>query len=326
MTPAALKELIAQLPEFGTKTILVVGDVMLDMFVRGEVERISPEAPVPVVLQTSNTAHLGGAGNTAANIAALGARTLLLGVVGRDAEGTMVKQLARAAKIEPYFVVDPKRPTTMKTRVAARRHQLVRIDRESHESFHKTVERALIASIARLPKADMVIVSDYSKGVVTKKFMSVLKRRFGAKRILADFRPAHAALMKHVRIITPNVLEAFELCGIRATTNAKAAEVVRLLAKRFASSVILTRGEQGMTVYEERNDRPIHVPSETREVFDVTGAGDTVIAVSALMLVCGAKVEEAAQAANYVAGIVVGREGTAVISAKELALLLSRTQ
>jgi rfaE bifunctional protein kinase chain/domain len=322
MTRTATKELKSRLAQFNAKTVLVVGDIMLDTFVRGEVERISAEAPVPIVLETSRTAHMGGAGNTAANVVALGARTILLGVVGGDEEGRTVKQLARVAGIEPKFIVDAKRPTTVKMRIAARRHQLVRVDRESAELLSKTAARDLLTSIARLPVPDAVIVSDYAKGVVTEELMSALKRRFGAKRILADFRPSRAPLFKRVRAITPNIQEAYELCGIRATTNANAGEVVRTLAKRFMTSIILTRGEHGMTVYEEGNGRPVHVPSEAREVFDVTGAGDTVIAVAALMLACGAKLQEAAQAANYVAGVAVGREGTAVISAKELSLLL----
>ncbi len=277
---------------------------------------------MPVVLQASHTSHLGGAGNAAANAAALGGRTMLLGVVGDDAEGHEVMQLARAAKIEPHFVFDAARSTTMKTRIAARHHQLVRVDRESTGPLSKVTERRLLALIKRLPTPDVIVVSDYNKGVVTKELMTALKRRFGAKRILADFRPVNAALFTGVSLITPNVLEASQITGIRATTNAKAAEVVRFLAKRFKSSVILTQGEHGMTTYGAGNGRPIHVPSVAREVFDVTGAGDTVIAVAALMLACGATVHEAATAANYIAGIAVGREGTAVISAKELESLL----
>jgi len=315
-----------RLKQFGDKTILVVGDVMLDTLVRGEVDRISSEAPVPIVLQASRTSHLGGAGNTAANAAALGARTLLLGVVGADVEGREIEQLARSLKIEPHFIADAQRPTTTKTRIAARHHQLVRIDRESDALMSKVVERRLITRIAQLPVPDMVIVSDYAKGVVTKNVITALKRRFGVRRILADFRPVNAALFKSVSVITPNVLEARHLSGIHATTNVMASEVVRLLAKRFNSSVILTRGEQGMTTYQPGNSRPIHVPSEAREVFDVTGAGDTVIAVTALMLACGTTIHEAAAAANYVAGIAVGREGTAVISAKELSALLATSR
>jgi D-beta-D-heptose 7-phosphate kinase/D-beta-D-heptose 1-phosphate adenosyltransferase len=324
MTHPIPKDFAARLADFKKKRILVVGDIMLDTFIRGDVERVSSEAPVPVVLETSRSAHLGGAGNTAANISALGAHTILVGVIGSDTEGRTVKRLARAARIKLHAVIDSVRPTTTKTRIAARHHQLVRVDREWSALFRAPVARKLLRILARLPTPDVVVVSDYAKGVVAAELVTALKRRYGARKILADFRPAQASLFRHVRVITPNTLEAFQLCGVRASTDAEAERAVRLLAKHSDSSVVLTRGEQGMTVYERGNGRPVHIPSHAREVFDVTGAGDTVAAILGLMLACGANLYDAARAANYAAGIVVGREGTAAVSSKELAVLVAR--
>lgn len=297
--------------------LLVVGDVMYDVFLRGDVERISPEAPVPVVRERSKTGHLGGAANTAANIASLGGRVTLVGVVGNDEGGKEIVRLCRKAGIEPRLVTDPARMTATKTRIAARHHQLVRVDRESEGPLSPAGERRLMHMLKSVAKPDMVVISDYGKGVVTKDMMSAL-RRLGGGNIVADIKPRHAPLFRKIRAITPNIDEAEALTGIRSDVAKRAAEAARTIAKKMQTSVVLTRGEHGMTVCEAPSGRTTHIPSDAKEVFDVTGAGDTVVAALALALSAGEKLTDAARFANRVAGIAVGREGTATVSAKEV--------
>jgi rfaE bifunctional protein kinase chain/domain len=304
--------------KFSGKRILVVGDIMLDRYIRGDVHRISPEAPVPVVLQHKEESVLGGAGNVAENIAALGGKATLVGVVGKDEDGKLIEKMCKADRITSALVADPARTTAVKMRIVARGHQLLRVDREHTGEISKQIEASLIAMINKLPAQDFVIVSDYDKGTVTAKVMQALKKKFGRKSIIADIKPDKEDLYRGIYAITPNTKEAREMTGVNAETSEGAENVLRILGVDFGSSVILTRGEHGMSVYNATSKKVMHVPSHARHVYDVTGAGDTVIAVSALMLAAGAPFEMAASVANAAGGIVVGKEGTSTLEAHEL--------
>ncbi len=289
---------------------------MLDLYIRGEVERISPEAPVLVLLETSRQVALGGAANVANNIKALDGKASLLGVIGKDAEGEMIKKACRVGKIDAYLVVDLERMTTTKTRALARHHHLLRIDRENKEKISKGIEEKIISKINKLPSYDLVVISDYNKGFITKNIIQALEKRFGKNKIIANFKPAHSHLFRNFLAITHNIKEAKEITNFSATDNKSAEKVARILVEEFSSSIILTRGEQGITILSKKVEmHPIHIPAIAKEVRDVTGASDTVLSVLALMLACKSSLLEATKLANYAAGLVVGMEGTATISA-----------
>lgn len=305
------------LGSFRSKKVAVLGDILLDLYVLGDVERISPEAPVPVVLERSRRAILGGAGNVAANIASLHGKTTLIGVLGRDEEGRIIRSLCRTLHIKPSCVLDKDRPTTLKMRPMVRRHQLLRIDRETTKPITGKVEDQLIDTVRRLPHQHIFIISDYAKGCVTKRVIQAVKGRFGADRIIAGIKPRNAALYEGVACITLNLKECYDLLGVRAETPGTAVQAVKKLSERFKSSIVLTRGEFGMTVYDREEKKTFHIPSRTIQVFDVTGAGDTVLAILGLGFASGGRLNESAELANRAAGIVVGREGTATVKAEE---------
>ncbi len=299
---------------FKSERILVVGDVLLDIYIRGEVERISPEAPVPVVLEKERIYALGGAGNVAANAAALGGKVTLVAICGNDPEGKIVRRLCAARKISGKFVSEHGRPTSLKTRPIARRHQLLRIDREISSDISGPTETKLISLIARLGDFDYVIAQDYSKGCLTPRVMEFLKSHFGRKKIIIGVKPGRTDAYHGVFVIVLNLKEAHALTGIRADSDATAAKAAKILSGRFASSVVLTRGERGITTCDKLTRRTRHIPTRALHVYDVTGAGDTVLATLTLMLGTGAKLDEAADVANHAAGIVVGVEGTATVT------------
>ena len=303
--------------EFARKRVLVVGDLMLDEYIDGSADRISPEAPIPVLLQKSVSHRLGGAGNVAANAAALGSTVTLIGVVGKDARGKVLTKLTREKRIRPRFLVDSTRPTTTKVRFVSGHHQLVRIDIEEARPISRALEKQMVQTIHTLPAHHVVIVSDYGKGAITKGVLVALKAKFGAENIIADTKPAHAHFFGGLRAIAPNVKEAAEIVGIEASNDRQADKVTELLSKRLNTSVVLTRGEQGVTV-RERGKKAVHFKAEVQSVRDVTGAGDTLIAVFALMLASGGSFVEAAEMANRAAGIVVGFSGTHALTRKEL--------
>jgi D-beta-D-heptose 7-phosphate kinase/D-beta-D-heptose 1-phosphate adenosyltransferase len=317
--PARVRRLLAAM---GRARVLVVGDVMLDEFIWGRVARISPEAPVPVVEVTRESFHLGGAANVAGNVRALGGRAALAGVVGHDSAGGRVREALDAAGVETALVLsDRGRPTTVKTRIIAHHQQVVRADRERADDVDADLEGELAASVrSSLSSCQALVVSDYQKGVVTAgllKSILPLARRRGIP-VLVDPKVGHFALYRGVTIVTPNQLETEQATGIRIRGDADlAAAGERVLKLLGCEAALVTRGEQGMSLFE-RGRRPAHVPTAAREVFDVTGAGDTVIATLALALAAGARLAEAAVLANYAAGIVVGKLGTATASPEEV--------
>jgi D-beta-D-heptose 7-phosphate kinase/D-beta-D-heptose 1-phosphate adenosyltransferase len=304
------------------RRVLVLGDVMLDQFLWGRVARISPEAPVPVVEISSETFHLGGAANVAANVRALGGEAVVAGIVGDDAPGARVRSALAEAGIEDALsVAEAGRPTTVKTRIIAHHQQVVRADRESSDGVAGALERALLDRVrSALPACGAVIVSDYHKGVVTAAVMKAvvaLARRRGVA-VLVDPKVAHFGLYRRVGLVTPNQLEAEQATGIRIRGEADVlAAGERILRRLSCEAALITRGEHGMSLFEPGR-RPVHNPTAAREVFDVTGAGDTVIATIGLARCARASLPVAARLANLAAGVVVGKVGTATASPDEV--------
>lgn len=307
---------------FPGRHVLVLGDVMLDEYVWGTVSRISPEAPVPVVAVRAESLRIGGAGNVAANVAALGGQVTLCGVVGTDAAAAkLTAALAQAGVPADGLVADGTRPTTLKSRVVAGSQHVVRFDRESDRPLAPAIRTQLLRAVqARLPAADVLLVSDYAKGVVSAglvRAVLALARRL-RKPVAVDPKVEHVPLFRGVTVLAPNHHEAAAAARILVRTEADLGRVgARLRARLRAQAVLITRGEQGMSLFEA--GRPVaHIPTAAREVYDVTGAGDTVMAVLALALAAGAPLPAAAVLANAGAGVVVGKRGTATVSRSEL--------
>jgi rfaE bifunctional protein kinase chain/domain len=295
--------------------VLVVGDVMLDRYWFGEVSRISPEAPVPVVLIGSEDQRLGGAANVAWNCKELRARTRLLSVVGRDEPGTKLAQLLKKKGIEASLHRDRHLDTTQKLRVIGRKQQLLRIDFEKPPSTE--VLAAKLEEFKRaLADCDVVILSDYGKGGLAHIVEMIRAARKAAKRVLVDPKGDDYSRYKGASIITPNVAELREVVGRWKDEKDLKQRAQALREKLGLEALLLTRGEEGMTLFT--NSKSTSIKAEAREVFDVTGAGDTVIATLAVMLAAGAGLEAAVRTANRAAGIVVGKLGTAAARYDEL--------
>ncbi len=309
--------------------ILVVGDLMLDQFVWGKVSRISPEAPVPVVDFDRESFMPGGAANVARNLSSLRVSTEMYGVVGHDTAASHLRRLLADQGTDCRGVLtEAGRTTSLKSRIVAHQQQVVRVDRESRHEIKADTARRLLASLeARLPAADAVIVADYGKGVVTQLLLDGLKercRRHGVWLSL-DPKPIHPLNLAGLSLLTPNRKEAFELAGLaddsrhpdplRDTDLIRAAE--SLLTKLQPALLLVTLGELGILLCE-RHKSPFHMPTVAQEVFDVSGAGDTVIATFTLAIAAGASPSQAAIFANQAAGLVVGKVGTATVSPEEM--------
>jgi D-glycero-beta-D-manno-heptose-7-phosphate kinase len=298
------------------KRVMIVGDVMLDHYTFGSVTRISPEAPVPVVEVIDEQYLLGGAGNVARNIVALGGRATMVGLIGDDRDGESLDALLAESSIDTALVHDNRRRTTRKTRIIAQNQQIVRIDREHTAPLTDHVVGALLEIITTHGQQhDIIIVSDYGKGVITEQIMHALRQLKGPggkrPRILVDPKPQNYDLYHGVDILTPNAKEAGEGAGIACTGAEGPAKVGKALFKRLqCRDLLITLGAQGMALFEGP-DKARQIPTFARKVFDVTGAGDTVIATLALSMAAGAGLFEAAVLANHAAGIVVGQVGAA---------------
>jgi D-beta-D-heptose 7-phosphate kinase/D-beta-D-heptose 1-phosphate adenosyltransferase len=308
------------------RRVLVLGDVMLDEFIWGRVGRISPEAPVPVVLVTGESFHLGGAGNVAANVRSLGGEPALVGVIGRDDAGRRIREALEEAGIGACLqTADGSRPTTVKTRVIAHSQQVVRTDREEASDLPPRTERALVEAVRReLKSAEALVISDYQKGTVTagllRKIVPLARRR--RIPVLVDPKVRHFRLYRGVNLVTPNQVETEQATGLRIEDEGSlAAAGRRILTLLACRAALVTRGEHGMSLFE-RGEEPVHVPAAAREVFDVTGAGDSVIATMALAISAGATLPQAAVLANGAAGVVVGKVGTAQATPDELLIAL----
>ena len=309
--------------------ILVVGDIMLDQFIWGQVARISPEAPVPVVDFVRESFMPGGAANVARNLTALKVQTELFGVVGQDLPASQLKSLLQAQAIRCVHVLEtPERATSVKTRIVAHKQQIVRIDRETRENLDSALARRLQRALtAAIPKATAVIIGDYGKGVVTQPMLQQIKAvcRENGVWLSMDPKPVHKLDLQGLSLITPNRKEAFELAGfvdgapqanpLEDALLMKAAD--KLLKDLNPAVLLITLGEQGMLLCQ-RGALPFHIPTIAQEVFDVSGAGDTVIACFTAAIAAGASPIEAAILSNHAAGIVVGKVGTATATPDEL--------
>ncbi len=312
------KTLIGRFPD---SRVLVIGDLIMDHFIWGKVRRISPEAPVPVVEVTSESLMLGGSANVVNNIFSLGGRSLVTGLVGGDWDGKkLINSLKEKGIDAAGIIVDDKRPTTIKTRIIAHSQQVVRFDREKKDAVDQDSSAQVLGYIRKAAKkADVVLISDYAKGVVTETLAAEtisLCKRLG-RPVAVDPKVEHFDYYRGATIVTPNNLEAGQASGVEIESEAslhRAGEV--LLNKLGCKALLITRGENGMSLFE--GDSDTHIPTVAREVFDVSGAGDTVIGTLALAIAAGATFKEAAVIANFAAGVVVGKVGTATLTPAEL--------
>ena len=307
---------------FSGVRILVVGDIMLDRFIWGGVSRISPEAPVPVVVVEKETFLLGGAANVVNNIHSLGGKASLCGVVGDDEMGQKVlKRLGEMGIERSGISIEPGRQTTVKTRIIAHHQQLVRIDRETTQHPKVSTLRSLSEYLKRNIKSfDGVILSDYGKGLLTRGLVQdvIRKARQTGKFVMVDPKIKNFFFYRGATVVTPNTGEASSASRISITDEASLNRAGRNLLKRLrCDALVITRGEDGMAIFEP-HQKPFLVPTEAREVYDVTGAGDTVIGTMALALGAGASIRRATELANHAAGIVVGKVGTATVDQEEL--------
>ncbi len=301
---------------FSGRRVLVYGDVILDRYIFGRVERISPEAPVPVVSVELEESRLGGAGNVAANIDRLGANGVLLGVAGEDA---FAAEIARLKTEGNRVVRDAHSRTIVKTRLVSQRQQIVRIDRDGRIRLEADVMERLRAVIAA-ERVDGIIVSDYAKGTVNAEVMALLKARADTAGIpiVVDPKPSHFRLYRGVTGLTPNLKEAAEMAGRPIGGEDDLAPALHRIRRRFGTRfTLITRGSGGISA-AETGRRIFHLPAFSREVFDVTGAGDTVVAVLTLALAVGSELREAVALANAAASIVVERVGTSQVTPEEL--------
>jgi D-beta-D-heptose 7-phosphate kinase/D-beta-D-heptose 1-phosphate adenosyltransferase len=304
--------------------VLCIGDLMLDEFVYGEVSRISPEAPAPVIAAQRSELNVGGAGNVARNIAALGAGCIFVGLVGNDDAGRMLKaELAKERLIEPLLISDASRPTTRKMRFVSEHFSthMLRADWEQAAPASVAIEQQLIdAAVAALPRADIVLLSDYAKGVLTARVIREITdaaRKLG-KRVIVDPKSANFAIYRGATILTPNRKEFAEATRSRAATDADiAAAAQEAMVLADCEAMLVTRSERGMTMVA-RNGDAVHVPAYPAKVRDVSGAGDTVVATLAVTLAGGADQETALRMASAAAAVAVGKRGTATVSLAEL--------
>jgi len=311
------------------RRVVVVGDVMLDQFIWGNVGRISPEAPVPVVEFQRESFMPGGAANVARNLSALGVRTELFAVVGRDDAAKNLEQLLSDQRVDCRgLLAHGSRATSIKTRIVAHQQQVVRVDRETRLDIDGPTTRRLLTTLEpAILAADAVIVGDYGKGVVTQGLLDELRKFCHARGVWLsmDPKPIHQLNLSGLSLITPNRKETFELANLPDSTRApdplqdeglmRAAD--KLLTDLQPALLLITLGDQGMLLCQ-RKQRPFHIPTVTQEVFDVSGAGDTVIASFTLAIAAGASPVEAAIISNHAAGVVVGKVGTATVTPNEL--------
>ena len=321
------KKLESILKGFPRVRLLVVGDIMMDRSIFGKVSRISPEAPVPVIIVETEDFNLGGAANVAHNIRSLGGMVSLCGIVGDDENGKKIykKIVERGIRTQGIFF-EQGRQTTVKTRIIAHHphyQQLVRVDRETTDHPKASTLRNLSRFLTeKIEDFDGVVFSDYGKGLLTRKLIQTIveRARQSKKLIMVDPKVKNFFFFKGATVITPNTNEASEASRIPVTDQSSVEKIGRSLLKRLkCSALVITQGEKGMIIFE-RDQRPYRVPTVAKEVYDVTGAGDSVIGTMALALGTGRRVsvKDAASLANYAAGIVVGKVGTAIVSSEEL--------
>lgn len=316
MSTGDLQKMKKIVQNFKKKRILVLGDLMHDKYIWGDVIRISPEAPVPVVEAYKDTSCLGGAGNVCQSLKSLGALPLLTGVVGNDSEGEWIKRNVPGSR---GIFVDRSRPTTLKTRIIAHHQQVVRVDREKKSPISQRIEEQIFNFIQE-EEYHGIILSDYNKGVLAKSLTSKVLS-FAQKRkipVFVDPKFENFFLFTPVKLITPNHYEVARIVHHECDTDSQVESAGKEILSRIVTPfLIIKRGEQGMSVFE-KGKKVIHIPTVAKEVYDITGAGDTVIATAALALLSGSSILEAAVLANTAAGIVVAKIGTASVTSEEL--------
>lgn len=327
--PADLSSLQGIVPRMAGRAVLVVGDIMLDHFVYGDVHRISPESPIPVLSIKRETRMLGGAGNVLSNLYGLGVKTHVVAVAGADEEAQALRDLVRERGADAEGILEAEdRPTTVKTRFLASSQQLLRTDYELIAPVAEGLENALIAkAVALIPHVQAVVLSDYGKGVLTRGVITAVIRaaQKAGVPVLVDPKAKDYALYKGADVVTPNRKELADAVGMPTGTDEDVIAAAQTLMRGSGiAAVVATRSQDGMTILRGAKDPVIHLKTEALEVFDVSGAGDTVIAVIAAGLAAGANLYEAAAIANFAAGIVVGKVGTAPIRREELLSAIAR--
>jgi D-beta-D-heptose 7-phosphate kinase/D-beta-D-heptose 1-phosphate adenosyltransferase len=317
------KRLNKYIDRFPATRTLVVGDIVLDHYIWGKVSRISPEAPVPVVNVTKENLLLGGATNVVNNIHALGGVVGVCGVIGHDEAGKQLLHLLHAQGIvTDGLIVEQNRPTTIKTRIIAHSQQVVRFDRETKNKIEKETHRGIFDYVKQQVSKglDAIVLSDYCKGVVTRELVRDIARLAKKNDVIVSVDPkvSHFGMYSGVTILTPNLNEASIGAKIEIDDDRSLLKAGALLLKRLkCKAVLITRGEHGMSLFEQ-SGKITHIPTVAQEVFDVTGAGDTVISALTLAMAAGANTVDAAGISNYAAGIVVGIVGTATVKPGEL--------
>lgn len=316
------------LNDFKKKKILIIGDLILDRYIWGKVSRISPEAPVPVVDVVDENYLLGGASNVAHNIVSLGGQASIVGITGDDRAGEILRNMLKEKGIKCNNIICSSRPTTVKTRVIAHNQQVVRFDKEERTPIDRKTLKVIVDCIHReLPQHDAVVISDYKKGIISSELVREVVRLSESKNIFIAVDPkiGHFHYYKNVSLITPNLNEASIASGIEIRDEKSLISAGRSLLKKIpCKAVLITRGEQGMSLFQ--NNEIIHIPTVARNVYDVTGAGDTVIATFTIAHSAGADMQDAAIIANHAAGIVVGEVGTAVVTQEQLRKSLSENR
>jgi len=320
------KRLLEIIDKFSRSKVLVVGDLMVDQFIWGRVSRISPEAPVPVVEVTSENFLLGGSANVMNNIFSVGGKVNVTGIIGSDDMGDLLIRNFEEMNIDTTGVmVEQSRPTTVKTRIIAQSQQVVRFDRENKDSVSlSSIEKMLEYIESIRDDLGAVVISDYSKGIISERLLQGIREVTAGRDIIVCIDPKQNdfSLYQGFDVITPNHHEAGRALGMEIACEDDLIKSGESLLERFGfKAVLITKGEEGMSLFENGGGIT-HIPTVAREVFDVTGAGDTVIGVFALCMAAGATFKEAAVLANHAAGIVVGKVGTATVSQEELRKML----
>ena len=314
-------ELAQLVRRFGDARVLVLGDVMLDRYVSGSASRLSPEAPIPVLRPTARRATVGGAANVALNVATLGGQVALVGVIGDDAEGAELAQLLESSGIVPHLVTAAGRPTTAKTRFMVGAHQLLRLDEETAAAIDELIAERVVQRFSyALGTANVVVLSDYAKGVLSDSVLRAVLAQCQSSdcMVIADPKRMDFASYRGATVLTPNEYEVRQATRIEADDDSEADRAGRrALDDTGCAAVLVTRSAKGLTLVR-RDEPPMHLPTRAREVADVSGAGDTLVAALAVALGAGAALPEAAMLANITAGIAVGKPGTATVSRNEL--------
>lgn len=304
---------------FKNKKIMVIGDIVLDRYIFGEVKRISPEAPIPIIEVKKESFVLGGAANAANNIASLGANAILIGTIGKDLFGKITKRLLKNSKIESKFLVETTtKHTFLKERIIAQNQQLLRIDREDESYITQYQEKELLSTIkSQIVNVDAVIISDYAKGTISKNLIQNIidLSNKNKKTVVVDPRLKHTQFYKNATIIKPNQKEALTMADLKEEDSLITAG--KILVKKLNSNIIITKGQDGMSLFS-KDKTILHIPTFAKQVYDVSGAGDTVTAALTLALTAGASLKDAMIISNHAAGVVVSKFGTATVSTKEL--------